>query len=76
MHEHTDTMLVTGSRRSQSYLLRLWQEGPDSPWRALLRSVTTKEEYLFHDLAGLVAFLETGRGVKRPLPEIDEMEES
>jgi len=76
MHHHADWMPVTGCRRSRSYLLRLWQEAPDSPWRVLLRSVTTKEEYVFHDLAGLVAFLETGRGVKRSPPEIDEIKDS
>ncbi|MGD2205173.1 MAG: GAF domain-containing protein [Anaerolineae bacterium] len=49
-------------RRSRSYLLRVWQEVPDSPWRAMLRCVTSKEEHLFSDLDALVAFLKTGRG--------------
>jgi hypothetical protein len=58
MHDRPDSMPVTGSRRSCSYLLRLWQEEPGSPCRAMLRSVMTKEEHLFPDLEGLVTFLE------------------
>jgi hypothetical protein len=60
MHDHTDSMPMTGFRRSRSYLLRLWQEEPASPWRALLRCVTTHEEHLFHDMEGLVRFLKMG----------------
>ena len=62
MHDPIDLPPVTGSRRSCSYLLRLWQEEPESPWRAMLRSVTTKEELLFHDLEALLVFLRTGAG--------------
>jgi hypothetical protein len=58
MHDHTDSTPVTGSRRFHSYLLRLWQETPDLPWRAMLRSVATREEHLFPDLDRLLAFLQ------------------
>jgi len=58
MHDEASSTPVTGSRRSRSYLLRLWQEAPDSPWRALLRSVTTREEHLFPDIDGLLAFVQ------------------
>ncbi|MBN1137698.1 MAG: hypothetical protein JXM73_14015 [Anaerolineae bacterium] len=58
MHDLTHSIPEIGSRRSQSYLLRLWQEAPDVPWRAMLRSVTSKEEHLFPDLDRLLAFLQ------------------
>ncbi|MGD2205175.1 MAG: hypothetical protein PVH17_00225 [Anaerolineae bacterium] len=58
MNEHTDMTPMIGSRRSRSYLLRLWQEAPDLPWRAMLRCVTTKEEHFFPDLDRLLAFLQ------------------
>ena len=57
MHDQTNPAFVSGSRRSHSYLLRVWQQAPDAPWRAMLRCVTTKEEYVFPDLAEMVAFL-------------------
>ena len=46
----------------QSYLLRLWRENPDSPWRASLESVTTGERQVFARLDALLAFLESGSG--------------
>jgi hypothetical protein len=56
--DHADSTPKIGSRRSRSYLLRVCQEAPTSPWWAMLREVTTKQEYFFH--GGLVTFLETG----------------
>lgn len=70
MHDRPDWMPVTGSRRSCSYLLRLWQEAPDAPWRAMLRSVMTKEEQVFPDLDGLLAFLQDQ--AQPPLPGAQE----
>ena len=76
MHDHANPTPAIGSRRSRSYLLRVWQEAPASPWRVLLRSVTTKEEHLFHNLDGLVAFLQTeANGKKAPL-DTDEIDRS
>jgi hypothetical protein len=58
MHDLGHSTPAIGSRRSRSYLLRLWQEAPDLPWRAMLRSVTTQQEQVFPDLEGLLAFLQ------------------
>jgi hypothetical protein len=62
MRDPNGSRPATGSRHSRSYLLRLWQEGPESPWRAMLRCVTSKERLLFHDIEGLVAFLKAEMG--------------
>ncbi len=40
-----------------SYLLRLWREFRQSPWRASLESAETGERKGFADLDGLFAFL-------------------
>jgi hypothetical protein len=66
MHDLTHSTPALGSRRSCSFLLRLWQEEPGSPWRAMLRCVGTQEEHLFHNLQGLLAFLETRAGETAP----------
>ena len=41
----------------QSYLLRLWRDGADQPWRASLQSTATEEVERFGDLQALFAFL-------------------
>jgi hypothetical protein len=41
----------------QAYLLRLWQEGPQEPWRVLLQQVSNGERRVFPDLEALFAFL-------------------
>ncbi len=40
-----------------SYLLRVWRDNPDHPWRASLQSTITEEKILFADLQKLLAFL-------------------
>jgi hypothetical protein len=62
MDDRTGLMPLIGTRCSHSYLLRLWQEDPGSPWRAMLRNVSTQQEHLFNNLGGLVAFLKGGMG--------------
>jgi hypothetical protein len=62
MQDKAGSTLVADKRRSRSYLLRLWQEEPACPWRALLRSVSTQEERLFQNLEELVAFLDSDLG--------------
>ena len=42
-----------------AYLIRLWQEGPDTEWRASAQSVSSGEKLYFATLAALFAFLET-----------------
>jgi hypothetical protein len=51
------------SRKEQvtyrSYLLRLWRDGEQAPWRASLQSTRTGSVHRFSDLMALWAFLET-----------------
>ena len=41
-----------------AYLVRLWQEHPQAPWRASAQSVETGETMHFADLGQLFAFLQ------------------
>lgn len=41
----------------QAYLVRLWQDGPDAPWRALARDAETGDEQRFATLEQLFLFL-------------------
>ncbi len=41
----------------QSYLLRLWRDGTDQPWRASLQCTATADKFAFADLPALSAFL-------------------
>ncbi|MAT96581.1 MAG: hypothetical protein CL608_05505 [Anaerolineaceae bacterium] len=43
----------------QSYLLRLWREDAQSPWRASLQNVATNERIGFADLQSLFLFVQT-----------------
>jgi len=45
--------------RYHSYLLRLWREGPQAPWRASLQSTATEQLHHFASLEQLWAFLQT-----------------
>jgi len=40
-----------------SYLLRLWRDGANHPWRASLHCSATGEKFAFADLLSLFAFL-------------------
>jgi len=44
-------------RRSQIYLLRLWREATEAPWRLSLRAASEGEPIGFADLDDLVIFL-------------------
>ena len=48
-----------------AYLVRLWQDSGQGPWRASAQSVQTGERVLFASLAELFAFLE-GQTLGRP----------
>jgi hypothetical protein len=72
MHEQADSTPVTGTRRSRSYLLRLWQEAPDLPWRAMLRCIPTKEVRLFRNIEELTAYLKTHRDDADALSWVDQ----
>jgi hypothetical protein len=41
-----------------AYLLRLWRETPQTPWRILLIATDSQERLLFSNIEGLFAFLE------------------
>jgi len=41
-----------------AYLVRLWQDSQQGPWRASAQSVQTGERVLFASLAELFAFLQ------------------
>jgi hypothetical protein len=43
--------------RYRSYLLRLWREGPDAPWRCQVQCVGTDQELRFAGLAEMFEFL-------------------
>jgi hypothetical protein len=65
-------------RDYMAYLLRLWREKEETPWRALLDNPHNGERAAFATLAELVAFLEekTGEEIRplssqRPTPESD-----
>ena len=45
-------------RDYQAYLLRLWREGTQTPWRASLQSTNSEEMYHFATLEALFAFLD------------------
>lgn len=43
--------------RYHAYLVRLWQDGPQAPWRASAQNAHTGEKWFFADLEALFAFL-------------------
>lgn len=45
--------------RYKSFLVRIWREGVDGPWRASVQNVTTREKHLFATLELLCLFLLT-----------------
>jgi hypothetical protein len=49
---------LTERTEYRGYLLRLWREGPEAPWRAHLRSIATGQEHRLSSLEALFAFLE------------------
>lgn len=42
----------------QSYLLRIWRDGEDSEWRAMLLTIPTQERHQFTSIESLFNFLE------------------
>ncbi len=56
-------MIVSDDRSASSlnyhsYLLRVWQSGPDGQWRASLQYVQSGETLRFADLASCLTFLQ------------------
>lgn len=60
-------------RQSQylAYVVRLWRDGQDSPWRVALECARTGERYRFPDLTALFVFLED-ETQNLPLSIVDE----
>lgn len=48
---------MSPSPNYHSYLLRIWRDGVDHPWRASLQSVASGQKVPFADLHTLFAFL-------------------
>jgi hypothetical protein len=42
----------------QSYLLRIWRDGEDGEWRAMLLTIPTQERHQFTSIESLFNFLE------------------
>ncbi|MBT3189265.1 MAG: hypothetical protein HN975_16390 [Anaerolineae bacterium] len=49
-------------REYKAYLLRLWRENPDKPWRASLKNPNSDAQIGFSSLNELVKFLENKYG--------------
>lgn len=49
-----------------AYLVRLWQENEQSPWRASAQSAVTGEKVYFADLESLFAFLQAQTVIEIP----------
>ena len=49
-----------------AYLIRLWQDHPQAPWRASAQSVRSGELVRFASLAALWQFLERAAGPSPP----------
>lgn len=45
------------SYQYQSYLIRLWQDGKDAPWRASAKDVVTGQQHLFVSPEQLFSYL-------------------
>jgi hypothetical protein len=69
---HNSTCFTYGStlmkylpgRNYLAYILRLWQEGEATSWRATLENPQNGKRYAFSDLEKLYAFLEDRTSVK------------
>lgn len=61
---------MTRARRNyKAYLLRLWRDKQESPWRASLENPNSDERIAFATLVELVAFIEEMTGERiRPVP--------
>ena len=49
---------IADPERYRSYVLRLWREAPDAPWRVQVHCVQSGVERRFAGLVGLFQFLD------------------
>ncbi|MEZ4709297.1 MAG: hypothetical protein R3A44_18965 [Caldilineaceae bacterium] len=59
MNAHFDNQIHHSPPSYTAYLVRFWQDGPNSPWRASAQSVQTGEIVRFGSQQALYEFLET-----------------
>ena len=60
MSEQTGTkVLHTHHPNYQSYLLRLWRDGAEAPWRSSLQCTATDQLFHFAAVEDMLAFLTT-----------------
>jgi hypothetical protein len=57
MGDRMQTAPTESEGRYQAYLVRLWQDSPDMPWRALARDAETGAECRFPTIEHLFLFL-------------------
>jgi hypothetical protein len=57
MADENESLPAVHAHRYLSYLIRLWQETPGSPWRASMQDITTDERHGFASLESLFTFL-------------------
>lgn len=50
----------------QSFLVRMWRDGPDMPWRASVQNVLTGEQRRFANVESLFLFLQGQTAVAPP----------
>jgi hypothetical protein len=50
--------LPAQSSRYHAYMVRMWQDSPQAPWRASTHCVQTGEKQVFADLDALFTFLQ------------------
>ena len=60
-------------RNYLAYILRLWDEGEETTWRATLENPQNGKRYAFSDLKKLYAFLEVRTGINK-IKEIENEE--
>jgi len=54
----------------QSYLLRIWRDGEDGEWRAMLLSIPNQERHQFTSIESLFNFLEYRADHPVPKPSV------
>ena len=59
MNANVDNPIHYSHPHYTAYLVRFWQDGPNSPWRASAQSVQTGEIVRFGSQQDLYEFLET-----------------
>ena len=65
----TNPTLKRGYHHYQAYLLRLWQDTPDSPLQVSLQATDSDERRIFANLETLLDFLRTQADVENPQRE-------